>query len=343
MDLKFNNSIPQDTPYVHPMVNLGLEAVLVLNDSGLPIYVRNYSKSVLETGEDVVLSAFISSLSNFIKIYDKEELHGFSTASNKFFIKTKNELIYSFVLNSNIFNIAKGEELRAILDKTSTELVKSFTVYYNMTIMKDFIEKTFLNTFEKQIDILLSFNLRKTLKSRTVSNSLYKKVSIEDEFLKDSFNYAFLKFGILGLIVLDDANKPFVIRDYSINRKYNSRIDYYQKIVLTLKQFGHSKLDVLTDIGIGENRIILNEIKNFTIGVVIKEENYWNFNHQELNLLLNKLLNNIEFQLHHSAKYTSNTNEKIIKSEPNQPINYKIDQLLHSNLLEFKKFSGGQI
>ena len=337
MDLK-TNSIPQATPYTHPLEKKGLEAVLILNDSGLPIYGRNYSEKGLDSHEDVVLSAFISSLSNFVKIYDSEILNGFSTNQNKFFMKSEDDVIYCFVLNNNIFNLAKGLELTDVLTITLNELIKSFSVYYKMTKLNDFTEKNFLDAFEKQIDILLTFNLKKN--STIQKNSTFSpKKFIENEFIEGSFNHTFLKFGILGLIILDDQNNPIIVRDYSIKRKYNKGIDYYQRIVLTLKQFGNSKFDVLTDIGIGENRIVLKEIINFTVCFIIAEENYWNYDNQKLNSLVNILSKDMDFQLQQSAKFTYDFSHRIIKSESVHSISYKIDQLLHVNLLKFTKNS----
>ena len=53
----------------------GLSTILIFNDSGLPIYTRNYSNESkiipnASNDDELILSAFISSLSHFIKVYD---------------------------------------------------------------------------------------------------------------------------------------------------------------------------------------------------------------------------------------------------------------------------------
>ena len=317
---------------------IGLSGILIFNDSGLPIYLRDFSNSKGESSsnshDDLVFSAFISSLSNFIKIYDTADgyLKGFSTATNRFFIKNDEDLIYCLVLNSNIFYLSTGENLINILEKTLQELIKSFTVYYKMTRTKDFIEKNFLDVFENQIDSLLLVNLRKAQKNAIISNNskndFYQKNS--EEFFSETFNHAFLKHGILGLIIFDPENNPVIIRDYVINQKYVKQTEYYQRIVLTLKQFNHFSLGPIQDIGIDDTRLFLRIEKDFTICLIISEINYWKHDPGSLSKYLDELLKNLPLEQH--LKYTINVKNNSIQQGMTHLTNYQIDQLLFENL-----------
>ena len=335
MSLKYtNNSLPLSTNNTHPLEQMGLSAILIFNDSGMPIYTRDYTNATSDdTGETVVISAFISSLSNFVKIYDNDLLQGFSTESNRFYVKTLDDMIYCLVLNNNIFNLGSGDLLTGILDTTVEQLVKSFNVYYKMTRTKDFIEKNFLTNFQKQIDILISFNF-KNKEAKPKKAGQFN--ALEDEFLSDSFNYSFLKHGILGLFILDADNKPLLVRDYGIHGKYNTKIDYYQRIVLTLKQYGQSNLAQLTDIGVGPNRITLKIVRDITVCIVLAEHKYWLYDYKSLNLLLIGLLHNLDFSLLKHSKFEYDFTNNSIQSTKDRSITYKIDHLLYSNLMKIK-------
>ena len=144
---------------------IGLSGILIFNDSGIPIYLRNYSKNSPEqesSPDDIIFTAFVSSLANFIKTYDQSEgfLKGFSTLTNHFYIKSVDEILYCLVLNSSIIKLGNGTDLLSILDNSFDQLVKSLGVYYKISRTKDFIEKNCLDSFEDLMDAFMFFNLK---------------------------------------------------------------------------------------------------------------------------------------------------------------------------------------
>ena len=235
MNIRITNNSPFLNTNRKNLVQKGLSAILIVNDSGLPIYIRNFSQLKSNSNDELVFSAFISSLSNFIKIYDNDELKGFSTSTNQFYIKTVREIIYCFALNENIYALNPTQPLHYILENALDELIKSFSIYYKMTKTKDFIESNFLDAFNSQIDTILLFNLNKAKHSTNFDISKRKDLYLQnsEEFLSETFHHTFLKHGILGLYVINQENEPIIIRDYVINQKYLKQTEYYQRIVLT--------------------------------------------------------------------------------------------------------------
>lgn len=331
MNVNINNPKPFFSAQRQTLNQVGLSGILILNDSGLPIYIRKYSNSKFSSEEELVISAFISSISNFIKIYDNTELKGFSTSHYHIFIQIADEIIYCFVLNKNILKLHANNNLPRILDSTMKELIKSFSIYYRMTKTKDFIEKNFLTAFESQIDTLLLFNLSKWKNTPYIStgteDDFYFKNS--DEFLSETFNHKFLKNGILGLFVLGSDNSPLVIRDYAVNQKYIKLADYYQRIVMTLKNF---KYGTIKDIGIGDTRVAIRTTKSITFCLVISEQSYWKHIDQSEQNYIDKLLQNPPISLTLKPKYTFDSNKNSIKSEMIYSTNYLVDQWLFNNL-----------
>lgn len=331
MNVNINNSQSYLTSNKRTLDQIGLSGILIISDSGLPIYIKYYSNSTSDSNDDLVLSAFISSLSNFIKIYDNTELKGFTTTHHQFFIKTDNEIIYCFVLNKNIDSVGSNTNLVQSLNYTMNELIKSFSIYYKMTKTSDFIEKNFLTAFESQIDTLILFNLTKSknnaIQNKTINEDFYFKNS--NEFLTETFNHTFLKNGILGLFILESDNSPLIIRDYVINQKYIKLADYYQRIVLTLKHFNFG---TVLDIGIGDTRVAIRSSKSIIFCLIVSESNYWMHTTQSRKRYIDDLLKNPPISLILKPKFTYNTENNSIKSEMVYSTNYLIDQWLFNNL-----------
>jgi hypothetical protein len=349
MDISIRPNSPFFMKNKKILENIGLSAVIVFNDSGLPIYLKSYTGTDIEKvneseqdSENLVFSAFISSLSNFTKMYQNEELKGFSSGGLNYYIKIKSEIIYCLVLNSNIFQLANGEKLPLILDRTLEILIRSFSVYYSMTKTKDFIEKNFLENFQYQLDTTLLFNLQN--EARFINSNKGKintEISIKEkinEYFSDTFHHIFLSQGILGLFILNAENKPIIIRDYVINQKFVKSLDFYQSIALTIRQFGRNNLG-LTDFGIGENRIIIkyDQNSNTIICLIISENTYWYHNFKSISTFSSSLTHNLHTIISKMPKFVYNFENNSIQSEQGHSTNYLVDNLLHTNLIKVKK------
>ena len=323
---------------------VGLSAILIFNDSGLPIYIRNYSNESkiipnASNDDDLILSAFLSSLSHFIKVYDNDEFRGFSTQNYRYYIKSFNEKIYCLVLNFNAFKLSSGPSLISILDNALDELIKSFSVYYKMTKTKDFIEKSFLDSFEKQIDTQLLFNFKNTKSDNLLSKHNYKDPYYEysKEFLSETFNHIFLKHGILGVLIFDHEYNLIVIRDYVINQKYLKKNEYYQRISLIIAEYNRHNIESIMDIGTGTTRIISKITETHSFCLILSEIYFWKLNERKIRIFTNELLKNIPKILPLHDKSTSDGKNNANLSEVNLPINYAVDKQLHNNLREANK------
>lgn len=319
---------------------IGLSGILIFNDSGIPIYLRNYSKNSPEqesSPDDIIFTAFVSSLANFIKTYDQSEgfLKGFSTLTNHFYIKSVDEILYCLVLNSSIIKLGNGTDLLSILDNSLDQLVKSFGVYYKMTRTKDFIEKNFLDTFENQIDALMFFNLKTSKKFLSNNQSKLQDLQDSNEFHSETFNYSFLKNGILGIFILNHNNEPILMKDYVINQKYIKQADYYQRIVLTLKNTYF--LGTIQDIGIGNTRVIIRITRNYTICLIVAELHFWKYDSTIYSLFIDNLLKNIPLSMTSRPIYSYDLKDNTITSDIGPTISYQIDQWLIENLKDANK------
>ena len=261
-----------------------------------------------------------------IKTYDKSDgvLKGFSTSTNQYYFKAVEDIFYCLVLNPNIYSLGTGAKLLSILDNSLDQLIKTFAIYHRMTKTKDFIGKNFLDTFEYQIDTILLFNLKNFNGKNFIKNTLSQNVQSLDEFHSDTFNHEFLKNGILGLFILDSENKPIIIRDYVINQKYIKQENYYQRIVLTLKNTYF--LGGIKDIGIDDTRVILKINENYTICLIVSEDKFWKYDLKIFELYMDDLLKDLPLSIIFKPIYSYNSANQSIQSKISHPTNYQMDQ-----------------
>ena len=70
MKIQGINQTPFSVPSKQSLDFIGLTGIMIFYDTGIPIYLRNYSKNKSETSDpldELVFTAFISSLANFNK------------------------------------------------------------------------------------------------------------------------------------------------------------------------------------------------------------------------------------------------------------------------------------
>ena len=111
----------------------------------------------------LIITAFISSMSHYVFNYTKEFFTDFGISLSRYYLKFIDTKIYCLVVNEIVSRRITGESLTVLMEMTLNQLVKSFTVYYNMTKTKPFIEMNYLDKFMYQIDTTLFFNFKNAI------------------------------------------------------------------------------------------------------------------------------------------------------------------------------------
>ena len=224
------------------------------------------------------------------------------------------------------------------MEMTLNQLIKSFTVFYTMTKVKDTVEINFLEKFVFQIDTILFFNFKNAI---TELESMTKdmrhefdnfKVNYRNSDLYGPINHQLLIKGIQGLIIFDKDNNPMVVRDYALYKNYDQNIEYYSSIAMAIKKFADFNLGLVTDIGLGNTRVLVKmKKKEVTVCMFISEILYWRITGEIVTMFMELTLKDI---LRAFNQYLTmfNYNESIgFDPETKTVFNEQMDLLLLEN------------
>lgn len=334
------NDLSDFTFYKPGITNFGIQALIIFDVNGLPVFSRFYD-STIDTHNDndiLIITAFISSMSHYIFNYTKEFFTDFGIGSSRYYLKFIDDKIYCIVVNEIVSRRITGESLTVLMEMTLNQLIKSFTVFYNMTKVKDTVEMNFLEKFVFQIDTILFFNFKNAI---TELESMTKdmkhefdnfKVNYRNSDLYGPINHQLLIKGIQGLIIFDKDNNPIVVRDYALDKNYDQNIEYYSSIAMAIKKFADFNLGLVTDIGLGNTRVLVKmKKKEVTVCMFISEILYWRITGEIVTMFMELTLKDI---LRAFNQYLTmfNYNETVgFDSETKTVFNEQMDLLLLEN------------
>lgn len=334
------NDISDFTFYKKDITNFGIQALFIFDTNGLPIFSRFYDTS-LENHNDndiLIITAFISSMSHYIFNYTKEFFTDFGIGLSRYYLKFIDEKIYCLVLSEIVSRRITGESLTVLMEMTLNQLIKSFTVFYNMTKTKKFLEMNYLDQFMYQIDTILFFNFKHAIDELESNIPEMKhpydnfKITYNNSDQYGPINHQLLIKGIQGLIIFDKENKPLIIRDYALERNYEENIEYYSSIAMAIKKFADYNLGVVTDIGLGNTRVLVKIKKHeLTVCMFISELLFWRITGEIITIFLELTLKDIlrSFNLYLDM---FNYNENVgFDQETKTVFNEQIDLLLLEN------------
>ncbi len=334
------NDLSDFTFYKTSITNFGIQALFIFDTNGLPIFSRFYD-TTLENHNDndiLIITAFISSMSHYIFNYTKEFFTDFGIGLSRYYLKFSDEKIYCMVLSEIVSRRITGESLTVLMEMTLNQLIKSFTVFYNMTKTKKFIEMNYLDQFMYQIDTILFFNFKHAISEleSTVEQMQHPydnfKVVYKNSDEYGPINHQLLIKGIQGLIIFDKENKPLIIRDYALERNYEENIEYYSGIAMAIKKFADFNLGIVTDIGLGNTRVLVKiKKRELTVCMFISEILYWRVTGEIITIFLELTLKDIlrSFNLYLEM---FNYNEDVgFDQETKTVFNEQIDLLLLEN------------
>jgi len=292
-----------DYSFFQPGISeLGIQALMVFQTNGLPILSRFYTKNInWETKELLIITAFMSSISNYIKSQSSEYFSDFGIGQSRYYLKyTKLDQIYCLIVSEVVYRRLTGEKFNMLIELTLGDLMKTINIYYKMTKTKSFIQSSYLEKFTYQIDTTLFFNFKRAI------DELKKKEYTETERQIDNFkviylhkddygpiNHQLLIKGILGLLIFDSKLNPIIFRDYALHQNYETNAEYYTAISSTMKNFAERNLGFVTDIGLGNTRVLIKHKQNISFCMVVSEVLFLRVTGEIMSMFLELTLNEI--------------------------------------------------
>ena len=296
------NDASDFTFYKPGITNFGIQALFIFDTNGLPIFSRFYDTTIESHNDNdiLIITAFISSMSHYIFNYTNEFFTDFGIGLSRYYLKFIDDKIYCIVINEIVSRRITGENLTVLMEMTLNQLVKSFTVYYNMTKTKEFLEMNYLDKFVFQIDTILFFNFKNAISELEIMDQDKKhefdnfKIVYKNSDSYGPINHQLLIKGIQGLIIFDKDNNPLIVRDYALERNYEENIEYYSGIAMAIKKFADFNLGVVTDIGLGNTRALVKlKKRELTVCMFISEILYWRITGEIITIFLELTLKDI--------------------------------------------------
>lgn len=326
--------------YKPEITNFGIQALLIFSDNGLPIFSRFYDSTITTHNDNdlLIITAFISSISNYILNYTDEFFTDFGIGFSRYYLKFADDKVYCVVLNEIVSHRITGESLVVLMEITLNQLIKSFTVFYNMTGTTKLTEINYLERFIFQIDTILFFNFKHAVSELTSMSQLQKhefdnfKIAYVNSDQYGPINHQMMIKGIHGIMIFDRANKPLIIRDYALEKNYEDNSEYYSSIALAIKKFADFNLGLVTDIGLGNTRVLVKEKKNeLTVCLFISSILFWRITGEVLTIFLEITLHDIlrSFSSYLEMFHYNSTNG--LEKELQDVFNEQIDLLLLEN------------
>ena len=334
------NDLSDFTFYKKEITNFGIQALFIFDNNGLPIYSRFFDTTIQSHNDNdiLIITAFISSISHYVFNYTQEFFTDFGIGNSRYYLKFVEDKIYCIVLNEIVGRRITGESLTVLMEMTLNQLIKSFMVFYNMTKTSGLMEMNYLEKFVFQIDTILFFNFKNAVNELTMTTTDQKhefdnfKVNYTHSDDYGPINHQLLIKGIQGLIIFDKKNSPLVVRDYALERNYEENIEYYSGIALAIKKFADFNFGIVTDIGLGNTRVLVKIRKReLTVCMFISEILYWRITGEIINMFLELTLKDIlrSFNLYLDMfNYTENDG---LDNDTKNIFNEQIDLLLLEN------------
>lgn len=281
---------------------LGIQALMVFKTTGIPLLSRFYTPNInFETKEFLIVSAFMSSISNYIKSQSSEYFSDFGIGQSRFFLKyTRDQKIFCLVVSEVVYRRLTGEKFNMLIEMTLSDLIKTFNNYHKMTKTKSFIQSNYLEKFTYQFDNILFFNFKRAIEE--LKKSEYTKTERQIDNFKviylhrDDYsrvNHELLIKGILGLIIFDADLNPIIARDYALYQNYETNKDYYTGISSAIKSFAEKNLGFVTDIGLGNTRVLIKHKQDLSFCMVVSEVLFLRVTGETLYMFLELTLNEI--------------------------------------------------
>ena len=331
------NDISDFSFYKPGISEFGIHAILIFSDNGLPILSRYYTQNPKNNDQDfLIISAFISSLRHFIQAQNDDIFTDFGMGQIRYYIKIHGDKIYCLILSEIISRRITGESLTSLLELTLNQLIKSFTVYYQMTKTKDYLQLHYVDHFVFQIDTVLFLNFKNAINELTEINRDKKrqfdnfKVFYNNSDRYTEINHQLLIKGIQGLIIFENESNPLIVRDYALERE-TFNIDYYSGLSLATKKFAHYNLGVLTDIGLGNSRIMVKNKDGLVICLIISEVLYWRITGEILSIFMEMTISDILRSFNLYLDMFNYSKKGFLDDDTLQVFNEQIDLLLLEN------------
>lgn len=282
----------------HVFQKIGLLAIYVIKDNGLPLLARYYDGTESTDKDDILVSSFLGAISLFAQSMLISYVSDIGIYKKRLFFKYQAGLIYIVAFKESILTELTLQDMRGLIEESIWEFVSFFYEFYNnaLLIYKDYELMSRIEEEGETIDKLIE----KGCLSWQESNEHQIRREPQDEDKNEATNdlSAIIKLlGINSIYVIDKDNKLVFNRDYQLDNILAADSTIMTAFLNAIQTFAKKLLTAeLSDVGMFNQRIFLRKAESLTYVIVVDDLLYLTHSKNEEKIILNTIFRNIIFE-----------------------------------------------
>lgn len=160
---------------VEKLKALSIQGLLVIDESGLPLLVRDYNtKGFFRLDNAELLTGFISAIKSYA-----ESISGYLTdiglGGSRMLIKRTHDALYVLFIDEMLHQINQGKDLTLMVEMTLVQLVKTFSAFVGLLKQADgkLVDNQRYQSFNYQADLIL---LQSLLQANKMTSLTHRRV-----------------------------------------------------------------------------------------------------------------------------------------------------------------------
>ncbi len=281
------------------LIQLGINAIYIISDTGTPLIIRNYSGKDVFTKDSATVSGFLTAINIFSESALEIFLSDIGILDQRLFFKYQSDIYYIIAIDEAAFKSLSLQDSRQFIEELLWILVTEFSTFY-LSAQENYklLElKEKLDEYTHEVDRLASEGANSWLRTlseiRKVNSTILSQlgdIKVSSTILKSS--------GLLDVYIIEDGDLIYelTVEEALKDPKRNQNIVTLNK---TISNFGDNALiSAVGDIGFFSTRIYLkNSKKKRVIMLVANELVYLQFPIYIIKLIFDNLMSKIDKSL----------------------------------------------
>ncbi|MHA1984286.1 MAG: hypothetical protein ACW967_08015 [Candidatus Hodarchaeales archaeon] len=317
--------------------NIGLLSLYIIDDSGLPLMIRNYFADEYSDEKNIIITSFASAISIFAQNVLISFISDIGIGDKRLFFKYQSGFLYLLVFDELKIHGLTLNKLHELMAITVWRLDAIWKEFYHTELHGDSAKTLPINITksEAQVDKLLAKGCKDFLQIQAKSlpeNGIKTKVTFQKSSKKN-----FLKdIGLNALFILDRDNKPSFTNLFVPSNPLIDDEDTVTAFLTAIGSFSKAYLfSHVSDVGMFNQRLFIKQSKFCKVIVVIDDLRFLAQARLEEELVIEMFFKNVEAELSTILKRPRRKKRKVGSSSRRRR---KPVQLSKTNIKDFSGF-----
>jgi hypothetical protein len=252
---------------------VGLLSLFIIDESGLPLLVRNYVPNKSSEEENILITSFSSAISLFAQNMLISFISDIGLGMQRFFFKYQSGFIYLLSFDTTKLHNLRLQQVHELIVIAVWELDHAVREFYEKASgeVKKFAISTTIEKLTPQLDQLIAKGCSDWKDIAALNSKNLSDLQLTNN-PKNSLSEMIDYLGLKAVFILDKENKPIfkaiydskspLVLDSSIMASFLTAISSFAKTML---------FSSITDIGMFNQRIFIKSNKPYTFVLVIDD------------------------------------------------------------------------